>query len=76
MQRHYLTYALLVLACLIGGCLFIKQFAEVLDRPIVHQSWSTKECVSVEDPKAEYEGRESEWSCDHLPERYQHVWVY
>lgn len=75
MPRHYLTYALLVLGCLLLGCLFIRQFAEVLDRPVVHQSWSTKECVRVEDPAAEHEGREP-YTCERMPERYQHVWVY
>lgn len=75
MKRHYLTYALLVLACLLCGVLFIRQFAAVLDQPVVHQSWSTKECVSVEDPAAEHEGREP-WTCGNLPEKYQHVWVY
>lgn len=75
MPRHYLTYALLVLACLLLGCLFIQQFVEVLDRPAVHQSWSTKECVRVDDPAAEHEGRKP-YTCDRLPERYQRVWVY
>ncbi|UTC27988.1 hypothetical protein [Stenotrophomonas phage A1432] len=46
-----------------------------LDLPEVQFSYSTKECVKVLDPKAEYEGRKSTWSCDHLPERYNHTWV-
>ncbi|UGL62815.1 hypothetical protein [Xanthomonas phage MET13-T1] len=76
MPRHYLTQALCVLAVLVMGVLLIRTFAQALDRPIVHVSWHSKECVQVEDPKAEYEGRKSEWSCEHMPEKYQRVWVY
>lgn len=76
MPRHNVIYSLLILVTLILGVLLIQQFAEVLDRPEVYTSWSTKQCVEVKDPKAEFEGRVSEWSCDHLPEKYQHVWVY
>ncbi|UYA99034.1 hypothetical protein P9A54_gp49 [Xanthomonas phage vB_Xar_IVIA-DoCa10] len=76
MPRHYLAQALCVLACLLMGMLVIKSFADALDRPIVHVSWHSKECVQVEDLKAEHEGRKSEWSCAHMPEKYQRVWVY
>lgn len=76
MQRHYLTYALCVLALLLMGCALIHSFAKVLDLPEVRESWSEKKCVEVLDPAAEAEGRKSEWSCDRLPEKYRHVWVY
>lgn len=75
MQRHYLLYALAVLAALLMGLLLIRQFAAALDMPEVHQSYSTKKCVRVDDPAAEYEGRRP-YTCDRLPERYRHVWVY
>lgn len=74
-KRHYLTYALCVLACLLAGVLLIRQFAAVLDMPEVHQSWSTKECVLVDDPAAEHEGREP-YTCERMPEKYRRVWVY
>ena len=38
-----------------------------LDIPLVHRSWSTKECVKVEP--------ESAGTCDDLPKRYEIVWV-
>ena len=76
MQRHYLTYALAVLALLLMGCALIHSFAKVLDLPEVRESWSEKKCVKVLDPAAEAEGRKSEWSCDRLPDAYDLVWVH
>ncbi|URA07020.1 hypothetical protein P9A47_gp52 [Xanthomonas phage Elanor] len=76
MTRHYFIQALCVLSCLLMGLALIHSFAKAMDLPIVHVSWETKECVEVKDPKAEYEGKESEWSCEHMPEKYQRVWVY
>ncbi len=71
-----LFYAIIVVGLLLVGLLFVRQVAEVLDRPQVWVSHSTGECVEVKDFKAEHEGRESEWSCDNLPQRYEHVWVH
>ena len=38
------------------------------DMPLVYKSWSTQECVKVEDPAGKY-------SCDNLPGRYELVWA-
>jgi hypothetical protein len=75
MPRHYLTQALCLLAVLLAGCVLIGSFAAALDRPQVHFSWGTQECVRVVDLKAEHEGVKSQWSCDRLPEKYERVWV-
>jgi hypothetical protein len=55
---------------------FVMQFLEALDRPEVHVSYETRECVEVVDRKALHEGRASEWSCSNLPPKYERVWVY
>lgn len=46
-----------------------------LDRPEVHKSWATQQCIDVKDPAAAAAGRKTEWSCDNLPPRYELIWV-
>lgn len=71
----FAVYAFGVVAMALMGLALVYSFARALDMPEVHQSWSTKECVSVDDPAAKHEGREP-YTCDNLPERYHRVWVY
>lgn len=70
-----LGYTLMFAAAVGLAALMLHQFAALLDRPEVHQSYWTKECVRVDDPAAEHEGREP-YTCDRLPEKYRRVWVY
>ena len=77
-MMHYTpAQAVSFLVCLglTAGLFLVAAVQYQLDLPEVQFSYSTKECVKVLDPKAEYEGRKSAWSCDHLPERYNHTWV-
>lgn len=71
-----LGYVLMFAVALGLAALVLHQFAALLDRPEVRVSYLTSECVEVVDHKARAEGRESEWSCDRLPESYERVWVY
>lgn len=71
-----LSYALMFAAALGLAVLVLHQFAALLDRPEVRVSYLTGECIEVVDHKALAEGRESEWSCDRLPESYERIWVY
>jgi hypothetical protein len=71
-----LGYALMFAAAVALAVLVLNQFAALLDRPEVRVSYATGKCVEVVDHKALAEGRESKWSCDRLPESYEHVWVY
>lgn len=71
-----LGYALMLAAAVGLAALVLHQFATLLDRPEVRVSCATGKCVEVVDHKARAEGRESEWSCDRLPESYERVWVY
>ena len=48
---------------------------QAADMPEVHVSWAAGECVRVVDFGAKDEGRESAYSCDRLPDRYDRVWV-
>lgn len=50
-------------------------FLQAADMPEVHVSSATGECVRVVDFRAKDEGRESEYSCGRLPDRYDRVWV-
>lgn len=38
-----------------------------VSHPDVHKSWSTKECIKVQNSKAH--------SCENLPTKYNTVWV-
>ena len=60
---------LLALTLLAVAVLLLLGCRTWLDTPVVHVSWSTKECVRVIGP----EGHEH--SCANLPERYERVWV-
>lgn len=57
-------------ALLIFGA--IMAVGAVVDRqlalPTVYQSWSTQECVKVDDPDGKY-------NCQNLPTKYNHEWV-
>lgn len=50
-------------------------FLQAADMPEVHVSSAAGECVRVIDFRAKDEGRESEYSCGRLPDRYDRVWV-
>lgn len=71
----FFIYALGVVAMALMGLALVYSFAKALDMPEVHVSYSTKECVAVDDPAAEHEGREP-YTCNRLPKKYRHVWVY
>ena len=58
-----LAFAVLLLWGLAGA------FADYLDRPEVHISYLTRECVSVVNADG------SRGDCSNLPKRYHHVWV-
>lgn len=70
-----LGYAAMFVAVAMLTLLVLHQFI-VLDRPEVHVSYSTGQCVEVVDHKAKHEGKTSPWSCDKLPETYERIWVY
>lgn len=71
-----LGYALMFATAIGLAALVLYQLAALLDRPEVQVSYRTGKCVKVVDHKARAEGRQSEWSCDRLPESYERVWVY
>ena len=58
----------LILGFLIGPILVVVLVITLLDRPIVYQSWTTKECIMVDDPEGRY-------SCKDLPPSAFQVWV-
>lgn len=66
---------ILAAALLVLSVLVVNQFATLLDRPEVWVSYTTGKCVKVVDRKAMHEGSKSRWSCDRLPESYEHVLV-
>lgn len=66
----------MILAFVVIGGSFIYSMLSYADRPEVHISYETQECVKVVDHKAEKDGRVSEWSCDTLPPSYERVWVF
>lgn len=49
---------------------------QAVDMPEVHVSSATGKCVRVVDFRAKDEGRESAYSCDRLPDKYDRVWVH
>jgi hypothetical protein len=55
-------------ATLLAFCIGVILYTVESD-PTVHFSWSTEECVEV----INYNG--SNYTCDNLPDRYNHVWV-
>lgn len=65
-----------VLAFLALGGSFFFSILSYLDRPEVHISYETKECMEVVDKAAAEKGLTSEWSCTNLPPKYERVWVY
>lgn len=50
-------------------------FVQYLDRPVVYKSWSSQQCIKVEDPASEAKGLKVDWSCANLPPSYELVWV-
>ena len=52
------------------GLLFVDSLMYSLNLPEVQISHSTGECVKVINFRIE-----DTWSCDNLPEKYNHVWV-
>lgn len=53
-----------LLAAFIGYALH-----QAINTPVVHFSWSTKECVRVLGPEGH------PYSCENLPDSYERVWV-
>lgn len=56
----------------VGGIAFwygvVKLLIWAITLPIVYESYSTGECVSVDDPEGVY-------SCENLPPKYNHEWT-
>lgn len=50
------------------GLLFLWAVKLWADTPIVYKSWSSQDCVEVDDPAGEA-------SCTNLPDKYDLVWV-
>ncbi len=71
-----MRYMVLSSITLMVAVFVVWQFAAMLDRPEVRVSAMTHECVEVIDHKANAEGKQSEWSCKKLPDRYDRVWVF
>ena len=63
------TISIFVLVCLIGYG-FYMGLSSVASRPDVHVSHSTGECVEV----INYDERFN-YTCETLPEKYNHIWV-
>ena len=43
--------------------------------PEVYKSYSTNECVKVENYPGVFFNTDSNYSCENLPEKYDHVWT-
>ena len=63
------TISIFVLVCLIGYG-FYMGLSSVASMPDVHVSHSTGECVEV----INYDERFN-YTCETLPEKYNHIWV-
>lgn len=46
----------------------VKLLVWAITLPIVYESYSTRECVRVDDPEGVY-------SCENLPPKYNHEWT-
>lgn len=59
-------------AMAVGGIAFwygvVKLLIWAITLPIVYESYSTRECVRVDDPEGVY-------SCENLPPKYNHEWT-
>lgn len=71
----FAVYAFGLVSAVLMALFLLYTVVRALDLPEVHVSYSTKECVRVDDPAAEHEDREP-YTCGRLPERYRRVWVY
>ena len=57
----------------IGGAMFV--FADyAFSIPDVHVSYETRNCVTVENYPSTFFGT-SNYSCENMPEKFNHVWV-
>ena len=65
----YDTISVLIIIALIGG-LTLAMIFNTLGMPDVHISHSTGECVEV----INYDERFN-YTCENLPEKYNHIWV-
>ena len=65
----YDTISVLILSALIGG-LALAMIFNITGTPDVHMSYSTGECVEV----INYDERFN-YTCENLPEKYNHIWV-
>lgn len=62
------------MVALIGlGMFFIMDLA--FSTPVVYTSYETNRCVMVESHPGAFFNKGTEYSCDNLPQRYEHVWV-
>lgn len=68
---HVLLGVLLLVAVIV--CLGTA-LSNALDLPHVHHRWPSGECVRVDDPAADHQGREP-YTCDNLPPHAERVWV-
>lgn len=71
-------FASLVGTLAFAACLAYGAYSAMIfwaDMPQVHYSYGSGECVKVVDFVAQSEGRPSEFSCEVLPKRFDHVWV-
>lgn len=73
MGRFLSSAFLAMLSGLLIALVFIV-VTRALDAPQVHISFSTKQCIRVDDPAAERERREA-FTCEALPERFEVIWV-
>lgn len=65
-MKALLAYLVLAAATVSGACAAVEDY---LNLPVVHESYSSKDCVRV------LLADGSEGDCDDLPEKYHHVWV-
>lgn len=65
----YDTISVLIVCAVIGGIAMAMIF-NLTSMPDVHMSYSSGECVNV----INYDDR-FDYTCENLPDKYNHVWV-
>lgn len=63
-----------ILATVFLAAFLIVFFDLALSTPDVHMSYSTNECVQVLNYPSLFFGT-TEYSCENMPEKFNHVWV-
>ena len=56
------------LAIGLSACGVAYALSEAIDLPVLYESFTTGQCVAVDDPSGVY-------SCENPPTRYYHEWV-